>query len=71
MNWIQLAQDRDQRRDLMNTVMTFVFHGIFWLVNRLSNSQEGLCSMELGMTHKFLIPMTLTNQNTALIFLYS
>jgi hypothetical protein len=28
MDWIDLAEDRDQWRALVNTVMTFVFHKI-------------------------------------------
>jgi hypothetical protein len=49
MDWIIPAQDRDQRRALVNTVSTFGFHkmlGNSWKAGRLPNSQEGFRSME-------------------------
>jgi hypothetical protein len=50
MEWIHLAQDRDQWRDLMNTAMNFRFHKILgssWVAAKLPASQEGLISMEV------------------------
>jgi hypothetical protein len=47
MNWIDLAQDRDQWRVLVNT---FGFHkmlGNYWVAEELASSQEGLSSMKL------------------------
>jgi hypothetical protein len=51
VEWMYLADDRDQWRVLENMEMDFVFHkrqGISRLAERLLASQEGLCSMELG-----------------------
>jgi len=49
MDWIELAEDRDRWRTLVNTLMAFGFHkmqGISRLAaNRLA-SPKGLCSME-------------------------
>jgi hypothetical protein len=50
MNWIHLAQDRDQWRTLVNTVMNFLVKqniGLFCVAEGLLASQEGLGSMEL------------------------
>jgi hypothetical protein len=49
MDLIHLAQDREQWRALVNTVMKFGFHkiGHSWAAERLAASQEGLSSMEL------------------------
>ena len=50
MDWIDLAQDRDRCRVLVNAVMgTFGFHemrGISRLAEKLLASQEGLFFME-------------------------
>jgi hypothetical protein len=51
MDWIDLAQDKDQWRALVNTVMNLRgFHkmlGSSWVAVQLSASQEGISSMEL------------------------
>jgi hypothetical protein len=50
VNWINLAQDWDQWRAVVNTVVSFGVHkrqGISRLADRLSASQEGLCSTHL------------------------
>jgi hypothetical protein len=50
VEWMQLAQDTDQWRDLVNTVMNLQVHKrriISWLAKWLLASQ-GLCSMELN-----------------------
>jgi hypothetical protein len=48
MDWIDLAQDRDQRRALVNTVMNSGFHkmlGSSRAAAQLAASQKGLSSM--------------------------
>jgi hypothetical protein len=50
MDWICLAQDRDQWMTLVNTVVNLRFHKIFGnssVAEQLAASQEGLCSVEL------------------------
>jgi hypothetical protein len=48
MDWIYLAQDRDQWRALVNTVMYLLVPlGNYGVAERLVASQEGFRSMEL------------------------
>jgi hypothetical protein len=50
MDWIDLAQDRDQWKALVNMVMNLRVHkmlGNSSVAERLAASQEGLSSMEL------------------------
>jgi hypothetical protein len=47
MDWIDLAQDRDQWRALVNTVMNLGIPQNSWVGERLAASQEGLSSMEI------------------------
>jgi hypothetical protein len=60
MDWIHLAQDRDQLRTLVNT---FGFHkmlGHSCVAERLVTSEEGLGSMELVSQRtgvRYLVPL--------------
>jgi hypothetical protein len=48
--WIDLAEDRDMRRDVVNTVMNLGLHKIlvnFGVAEQLATSQERLSSMKL------------------------
>jgi hypothetical protein len=50
MDWIDLAQDRDQRTGPVNTVMNFGFRKILensCAVEPIAASQEGLSSIKL------------------------
>jgi hypothetical protein len=50
MNWIDLAEDRDRWRALVNAEWTFGFRkmwGNSWLGEGLLATEEGLCSMDL------------------------
>jgi hypothetical protein len=50
VDWINLAQDRDKWRDVVNTVINLKVANMFkmcWLAKELLASPEGLCSMEL------------------------
>ena len=46
MDWIELVQDRDRLRALVNVVMNIRMWGISCLVENQLASQEGLYSME-------------------------
>jgi hypothetical protein len=55
MDWIDVAQDRDQWRALVNTVMNLLVTkmlGNFLVAAQLAASQEGLSSMELVILMK-------------------
>jgi hypothetical protein len=50
VNWIHLAQDRDQWRDLVNTVTSFLVPKTLvssYVAAELLTDQEGLCSTDL------------------------
>jgi hypothetical protein len=47
MDWIDLAQDRDQWRALVNTFGIYNMLGNSWVAAQLATSQEELSSMEL------------------------
>jgi hypothetical protein len=50
VDWMHLTHDRDQWRDVVNTVMNIRFPKI-WVISRINErllaSQEGLCSIKL------------------------
>jgi hypothetical protein len=56
MEWIDLAQDRDQWRVLVNTVMnlrvSFKMLGSSWVAAQLIASQEGLSSVSIILSVK-------------------
>jgi hypothetical protein len=63
MDWIDLAQDREQWRALVNTVMNLVFHkmlGRSWVAAQLAASQEGLSSMRVVICVK--VPFSITSR---------
>ena len=63
MDLIDLAQDRDQQRALVNTIMNLGFHkmlGTSGIVAQLAASEEGLSSMNLGLETNIYI-----NQDSA------
>jgi hypothetical protein len=48
LEWIDLAQERDRWRAVVNEVMDFRFHkirGVSWLTEDLLSPQEGQCSI--------------------------
>ena len=49
MGWIDMAQDMDRWRALVNAVMILGIHmrGIFRIAEDLLASHEGLCSMDI------------------------
>jgi hypothetical protein len=58
VDWIHLAQDRDEWRAVLNTVMTFGFHEkmeLYLLSERLSYSQDGLCYMQTRKKETILL----------------
>jgi hypothetical protein len=65
LDWIHLAQDRDQSRTLVNRVMTLLIHtmlGNSLVAERLTVSQEGLSSMESGSCGKAESPLRCLQQ---------
>jgi hypothetical protein len=40
VEWIDLSQDKDRWRDLVNTVMNFKMHGVSLLVEKILASQK-------------------------------
>jgi len=57
MDWIQLAQDRDQWQAVMNTVMNLWVSpnsGVFWLADELLTSKEGL-GLWIGLVGQMLL----------------
>jgi hypothetical protein len=47
MGWIDMAQDRDRWRAVVNAFGFHKMRGISWLAEDLLASQEGLCFMKL------------------------
>ena len=47
MDWMDVAQDRDRWRAVVNAVMFRIIRGILRLVENLLASQEGLFFMKL------------------------
>jgi hypothetical protein len=66
MDWIDLAQDRDHCRSLVNTVMNLWIPwnaGKFWGAAQLTASQEGLISMKLVSLKVMSSPCCLTKNH--------
>jgi hypothetical protein len=62
MDWIDLAQDKDQWRTLVKTVMNLRVHKIFrnfLVAEQLLASQEGFNSMELVFSSMTMVPIIL------------
>jgi hypothetical protein len=62
MDWIDLVQDRDSLRSVMNAVMNSRVAwdvGISWLAEDLLAPQERLCSTELVITQSIKIEIVL------------
>jgi hypothetical protein len=79
MDWIDLAEDRDHWRALVNTVMNLRFHKMFgssWVAAQLAASQEGLSSMsEWGIswqegyiTEKYTVRILYSLTSTGIIY---
>jgi hypothetical protein len=50
LEWIDLAQDRNRLRPLLNANMNVRFHkiwGISWLAENVSGFVKGICLMDL------------------------
>jgi hypothetical protein len=60
MVWIDVAQDRDQWRALVNMVWTFGFHkmlGSSWIAIQLAAFQDGLSSMKLVLYVLYILEL--------------